>query len=305
MNAAAIAAVLGDARREGRAWRCLCPLHGGHSLVIKDGDGGRVLATCFGGCNRLEVLAELRRRGLLDRHSDYAAPFIAAPRRDDDTARTARALSFWSNTQRGAGTIVAQYLGGRGIALDLWPASLRFHPRCPRPKDDTDNFVPPLPAMVGLVEHVERGPVAAHCTYLRPDGTGKAAIEEPKAIFGPVAGGAVRFGPPREGEWLAIAEGIETTLSVMRASGLVGWAALSEGGIRKLVLPPEATHVLICSDHDASGVGERAGREAAQRFLAEGRLVRLAMPPMPNSDWNDVLLGKAPARVRKALSDVA
>jgi hypothetical protein len=43
-NAAAIAATLGDARREGRAWRCKCPLHGGRSLVICDGDDGRVVA---------------------------------------------------------------------------------------------------------------------------------------------------------------------------------------------------------------------------------------------------------------------
>jgi len=33
MNAAEIACTLGDARRPGRVWRCLCPLHGGHSLL--------------------------------------------------------------------------------------------------------------------------------------------------------------------------------------------------------------------------------------------------------------------------------
>jgi hypothetical protein len=37
MNAAAIARALGDAGREGRGWRCRCPLHGGCSLVIRDG----------------------------------------------------------------------------------------------------------------------------------------------------------------------------------------------------------------------------------------------------------------------------
>jgi hypothetical protein len=42
-SAAVIAAALGDARREGGAWRCRCPLHGGRSLVIRDGDQGRVL----------------------------------------------------------------------------------------------------------------------------------------------------------------------------------------------------------------------------------------------------------------------
>ena len=65
--AAEIAAVLGDARRKGRAWRCRCPLHGGRNLTLRDGDGGRVLATCWGGCDRRDLLAELRRRGLLDR----------------------------------------------------------------------------------------------------------------------------------------------------------------------------------------------------------------------------------------------
>jgi len=41
MTAAEIAAALGDARREGRAWRCRCPLQGGRSLVLRDGNGGR------------------------------------------------------------------------------------------------------------------------------------------------------------------------------------------------------------------------------------------------------------------------
>ena len=34
MNAAEVAVALGKPRREGRHWRCLCPLHGGHSLIV-------------------------------------------------------------------------------------------------------------------------------------------------------------------------------------------------------------------------------------------------------------------------------
>ena len=37
MSAADIATALGNPRREGCAWRCRCPLHGGRSLVISDG----------------------------------------------------------------------------------------------------------------------------------------------------------------------------------------------------------------------------------------------------------------------------
>ena len=66
MSAAAVAAALGDAKREGRNWRCRCPLHGGCSLMLADGRDGKLLVTCYGGnCDRNEVLAELRRRGLL------------------------------------------------------------------------------------------------------------------------------------------------------------------------------------------------------------------------------------------------
>lgn len=41
---------------------------------------------------------------------------------------------------------------------------------------------------------------------------------------------------------------------------------------------------------DVSGAGERAARKAAHRWLAEGRRVRIAMPPEPGSDFNSVLL---------------
>jgi phage/plasmid primase-like uncharacterized protein len=147
--------------------------------------------------------------------------------------------------------------------------------------------------MVALAEHVERGPVAVHITYLRPDGKGKADVDKPKAIFGPVAGAAVRLGMPRAGEWLAVGEGLETTLSVAVTCSMPAWAALSAGGIKKLVLPPEATLVLICVDHDASGTGERAARDAAARWLAEGRRVRITLPPELGTDFNDILTGQA------------
>src|SRR5262245_46881544 len=89
MTAAGIAVALGDARREGRDWRCRCPLHQGRSLTLRDGDGGSVLVTCWGGCDRLDVLAELRRRGLLDgRTTDYAGASPRASQRQD-VARTA------------------------------------------------------------------------------------------------------------------------------------------------------------------------------------------------------------------------
>jgi phage/plasmid primase-like uncharacterized protein len=145
--------------------------------------------------------------------------------------------------------------------------------------------------MVSLVEHVQRGPVAVHCTYLSPDGSGKADLPKhmQRACFGPVRGGAVRLGVPQAGAEVAVAEGIETTLTVMQASGLPGWAALSANGLKNLILPPEVRSVLVCADNDANGVGQIAAYEAAQRFRRESRRIRIAVPPVVGTDFNDVL----------------
>ena len=80
----------------------------------------------------------------------------------------------------------------------------------------------------------------------------------------------------------------------MVATGLPGWAALSAGGIERLMLPmlPLAATVIIAADHDLNGLGERAARSVARQWLAQGRRVRIALPPVAGSDWNDVLLNK-------------
>jgi putative DNA primase/helicase len=290
MTAADIAHALGGARKEGRDWRCRCPLHGGRSLVLREGNGGSVLLTCWGGCNRLDVLAELRRLGLLYAHpTRYQSPAVAPPPHDEETRRIACARRIWDDARDPLGSPVVLYLASRGITMTP-PASLRWAPRCWH--REVQEY---LPAMVALVEHVERGMVGIHRTYLTSD-----LCRRDRASLGPIGGGAVRLGAPRAGEWLAIAEGIETALAVVTAYEMPAWAALAEGGIRSLVLPPDATHVIICADHDVSGVGQRAAHEAAGRWLAEGRRVRIAMPPEPDTDWNDVLSGKTSAEMRRA-----
>jgi putative DNA primase/helicase len=64
-------------------------------------------------------------------------------------------------------------------------------------------------------------------------------------------------------------------------------------------------HVIILADNDPNGAGERAARKAAARWLAEGRRVRIAMPPEPGSDMADVLAGRAYARVTEAADAAA
>ena len=98
MTAAEIATALGRAQRSGRWWRCLCPVHGsrtGHSatLALRDGDRGLVVK-CWAGCDARDVLAELRRLGLLPGCRDGGWPAPAATRgndRADDARRIALA----------------------------------------------------------------------------------------------------------------------------------------------------------------------------------------------------------------------
>ena len=149
------------------------------------------------------------------------------------------------------------------------------------------------PQMIALVEHVEHGPIGVSCTFLAIDGSQKATLDPVRLFRGPVGGGAVRLGTICPGDWLVIAEGIETTLSVMRATGLPGWAALSASGIARLILPPEARRVLIAADNDANRVGAVAAHDAARRWRSEGRRVRIAMPSDVGTDFSDLLLGRA------------
>jgi putative DNA primase/helicase len=105
----------------------------------------------------------------------------------------------------------------------------------------------------------------------------------------------VRLAPAAE--TLLIGEGIETALAAMQATAQPAWAGLSTSGMVALRLPPIVCTVVILADHDRSGAGERAARTAAQRWLAEGRRVRIAMPPEPGTDMADVLAGRAYASV--------
>jgi putative DNA primase/helicase len=78
----------------------------------------------------------------------------------------------------------------------------------------------------------------------------------------------------------------------MQLHGLPGWAALSACGIKNLALPPEVRRIAIVADNDHNCTGWRAAVAAARRWIFEGRRVRIDLPPIPGSDWNDVLISR-------------
>ena len=287
MIAAEIARALGAARRSGRWWSCRCPAHDDRSpsLSLRDGDRG-LIVRCWAGCDPREVLAELLRRRLTDRaHTTSSANEVLDDRRDRER-RIEIARHVWNGARNARRSLVERYLRSRGITIPP-PFSLRWMPSCKH--GPTEAY---LPEMVAKVVNVDDEFVAVHRTFLRADSAGKAAIDPrlQKMSLGPTAGGAVRLAPLDPDRALIVGEGIENTLSLMQLRGLPGWSAIGTSGLKSLVLPQAARRVLIAVDHDPHGKGEAAAREAGERWVRQGRKVRLATPSAPG-DWNDVLRG--------------
>jgi putative DNA primase/helicase len=289
MNADTIARALGG-RRIGGTWLARCPAHDDRtpSLSIRNADNGKVLARCHAGCDQQRVLAALRRRGLcLDgdpcslSHKVHRTQIEHKPGQGNPW-RSEVALAIWQSAKPAQGTLVETYLASRGIYL-AGPDGLRFHPGLRHPSGGI------WPTMVALVTRGHDGkPLAIHRTYLARDGLGKAPVEPQKLMLGPCRGGAVRLGQPDD--VLMVGEGIETCLAAMQASGYPAWAALSTSGLRTLDLPDEVREVIVLADSDEPG--EAAARDAALRWMREGRRVRIARPPR-GMDFNDMLLGGA------------
>jgi putative DNA primase/helicase len=299
MSANDIAKALGGYASASGWHRVRCPVHQSirNSLALKDDSAGRLIVHCHAGCTREAVMSELQRIGLDFDAAGSAAVAVIDPaelarRREAEAAnrrqRIANALDMWSEAVSADETIVETYLWSRLLCITP-PLTLRLHRALWHSESRQRR-----PALIGLVEHVDYGRVGVHATWLAPDGSGKATLDPPRKFFGPVGGGAVRLGAIGDDRRLVVGEGIETVLSVMVSTGIPGWAALSAGGVERLILPHEVCSVIVAADRDENGRGQAAAEYAAARFRTEGRSVKVFLPPVPG-DWNDALLCRIPA----------
>lgn len=138
---------------------------------------------------------------------------------------------------------------------------------------------------------------------MTPNGL-KAEVSSPKRLMRlpegrTISGCAIHFGEPQE--VLALAEGIETALSVVLATGLPTWSCISATGLQQVVIPSGVKRVLIFSDKDRSCTGERSAQELCCRLQAQGIEVAIEAVPLniPKAekgiDWNDVLVRMGPS----------
>ncbi len=256
--------------------------------------GGKTLAYCHkSGCKGLDMLAACTGRGIITGNGITTKKSQVEIDKERQTAqrKAYEKLKFCDKMFAECvcvdGTPAQSYLETRGIK-DIQGKrilnTMRFHPNLLHSRTNTY-----WPALVCRIRGPKGNPMGLHRTFLAKDGSDKAPVQLPKMMLGPSSSGAVRFG--RDNKVIALAEGIETALSISRASRLTTWACLSTSGMKGLILPPipVAEVVVICADND--GAGLEAAKATAARLEAEGRAVSVITPQHAGQDFNDVLRG--------------
>lgn len=222
---------------------------------------------------------------------------IAAQREAQAKMMTARQI--WGAATALSGSLAERYLNARGIYASYlpggqWPATLRFSAECLWIDRDADGKVVKrlyLPAMIAAVQNVSRQVTGVHRTYLRRDGSWKAGLvthdgsSADKKMSGVCIGGAVRLGPA--GTSLNIAEGLETSLTVMMGQQEPVWAALSLANMGMIELPEHVHDVVKWTDSD------EGNRDLARESIARGNERHAALgivvhqcPAPEGHDWN-------------------
>ena len=139
------------------------------------------------------------------------------------------------------GCVADIWLKGRGIDLtDGEARSLKYAPDLWHWPTRTR-----WSAMLAPVTSAAGEELGVHQTFLLRDGSAKAPLGDKARLFTAGSrlrvGGGIWFGAADPAHEFVVAEGIESLLSALRLLGAAaGCAALSEGGIRRLILPPAA-----------------------------------------------------------------
>ncbi|MCW5695811.1 MAG: hypothetical protein KIS96_03640 [Bauldia sp.] len=233
----------------------------------------------------------------------------AEAQREERKKETARetAYRWWREARPLIGSVAESYLRGRGIDFDLTPYSnvLRCHPGLSYPFNDAGEVTkdgPVLPALVCAVQHHTGQFRGLWRIFLKPDGSGKAPVVNPKLGKGPCAGGGVWLGP-RSGI-LNTCEGVETGLGIV---GILGGretivATLSTSLMQDFDVSHETPLERVWPDGDSDRIKRRSdgrevidpapGRRAAEARVAKetaaGRRCVMQDPPSLGRDFLDV-----------------
>ncbi len=258
-------------RRNGRSWLGDCPACGyRQSCSLSEKDGSPVLY-----CHACQDPKSVWQIIKIQNH-EYITAKVA---KHAKLPPNQMALKLWENSLPAQGTAVSEYLKARGF-MQKCPDDVRY---LPKHKHAESGLY--FPVMLSAVRDKAGIVRAVHRTFLKSDGSGKASVNPAKMSLGPLVGASVHLASA--GPILAISEGIETGLSVMQETGLPVWAALSTAGMIGLELPEVAQQIFLMADNDAPGL--KAAKAAATKWACQGRTIKIVFPPIPGSDFNDLL----------------
>lgn len=252
----------------GRTAMCRCPIHDDRtpSLSLRQGDRG-ILVTCFAGCDREDILREIRRVPI---GSHFEPPASS-------THRPGSFQRLWEEARPISGTLGERYLAAR----HLLPVAgdVRFHPRCPyKPRPWTTYH----PAVLIAVRQAHQL-VAVQRIFLDPE----TADYRMKLMLGQPGGGAWRGEGQGSSTRIALAEGFETARAFTRLHSTLCWASLGSRRLHQIAIPEQVTELILAGDNDAEGL---VAVERAEGTLARpGLTITRRIPEVPEEDWADVL----------------
>jgi hypothetical protein len=237
----------------------------------------------------------------------------AERRRADEAARAdkqRRAFQMWLRAEpvRATGPVglyLAMRLDGAGLAdIDNREQDLREIPALDYWGPQEPGATGPRhrgPALVAAIRQMNGEISGVHATFVKPDGSGKAAVTAPKLMLGTKMGGAVRLSrgaaglafdqldPDGGDEDLVVTEGIETGLAVaLEMPELRVWAALDLGNIGQLSPHPAIRRLLVCTERDTKPVAIEQRRRVLDGLATKG-FDLVEVPAPVGKDFNDTL----------------
>jgi putative DNA primase/helicase len=270
----------------------LCPGPPPHSakdrsLAVKPNGPDDFLVHSFAGDDPLACLAYVRRRLGVARPEEERRSAPKPPLRPLSDAWR----GIWAEAHDPRRTLVERYLASRGLPLPDEAAgeALRFHPRCPFGPGTT------TPAMVELVRDIRSNdPIGIHRTALDSHGCKREIDGKDRMALGAIKGGVVKLTSDEKVTYgLAIAEGIETTLSLRLMpdwSASPVWACLSAGNLADFPLLSGIETLVVGVDHDEAG--QKAAAQAIMRWHDAGRETFILKAKRRGDDLNDLVYPK-------------
>lgn len=189
---------------------------------------------------------------------------------------------------------VLRYLAERGLSSCDLSREIRWLPNEPYWEAGAEGERPRLlghyPVMLARATSMDGRIAALHRTYLTADGRKAPVPCVKKLTAGRTGEAAIRLFPATN--FLCLAEGIETALSVHALTGLPAWSLISITGFKRFnAVPKGVEKVFIYGDNDASFTGAAGAFELAARLRRDYSelAVEVRIPDVAGEDWNDVL----------------